>query len=130
MPENTITSTANRIHTDVDYARKRQESGTQQRVQQEGVGARSRDEGVEVTLSDQSRDLQLDSTQVVAGASQTERSTRAAEPAVASTPSSGSASPEDSSETPASETGESGSVTRQYNRSADDSLGTLIDIRS
>ena len=125
MPENTIASTATRIHTDLDTTRSRQAARGEQRVQQEtstagdATGKPASGDGVQITLSEQARDLQLNSTEIVRGAGET-----------ASSDAIRARSNDEASGPATSEDGASGSVTRQFNQSANDALGTVIDIRS
>ncbi len=133
MPENTIGSSAHRIQLDIARSYKREEVRVEGKIQQEGSETRSRDQGVEVNLSQQAQSYALSPEQVVAGAGETERTKLSSASTSAASTSAATRAPEPASEQDepkTTETAKQGSVVRQYNQSANEALGTLIDIRS
>ncbi len=128
MPENTIGSSAHRIQLDIARSYKREEVRVEGKIQQEGSETRSRDQGVEVNLSQQAQSYALSPDQIVAGAGETERTKLSS--ASAGAASSASDRTSEQNEPKITESSDQGSVAQQYNQSANEALGTLIDIRS
>ncbi|MBU6952573.1 hypothetical protein [Hahella sp. HN01] len=125
MADNTVNSLATSSLQQLDAGRSREREQTRQNVDNAQTQARETTPAVEVELSQEGRELSLANSQQVNASTETERTQGAAENAA---PTANLAETEEDQSPPPRES--ASQTTRQFDRTANEALGTVIDIRS
>ncbi|MDG9671960.1 hypothetical protein ONV78_29775 [Hahella sp. CR1] len=125
MADNTVNSLATSSLQQLDAGRSREREQTRQNVDNAQTQARETTPAVEVELSQEGRELSLANSQQVNASTETERTQGAAENAASTA---NLAETEEDQSPPPRES--ASQTTRQFDRTANEALGTVIDIRS
>ncbi|ABC31151.1 hypothetical protein HCH_04447 [Hahella chejuensis KCTC 2396] len=124
MADNTVNSLATGSLQQLDAGRTREREQTRQNVDNAQTQARDTP-AVEVELSQEGRELSLANSQQINAATETEQTQGAAENAASTA---NLAETEEDQSPPPRES--AAQTTRQFDRTANEALGTVIDIRS